>query len=89
MYNNTPSNATVNGASNISHRLLIQADVTGNCYRPLLEATDTGHCYRPMLQANVFAVLIINMLKNLTNVVIGKLSKLVYKQNNLFIFYKV
>ena len=52
-----------------------------------------------MLQADVFAVLFMNKLKNLTNVVIGKLSKLVHKQNcsttffNLYIitslFYKL
>ena len=33
-----------------------------------------------MLQAGVFAVLFMNELKNLTNIVIGKLGKLVHKQ---------
>ena len=31
LYNNTPSNAIVNAASNIT-------------YRPVIEADDTGHC---------------------------------------------
>jgi hypothetical protein len=34
-----------------------------------------------MLQVDVFAVLFMNELKNSTNVVIGKLGKLVQKQN--------
>jgi hypothetical protein len=34
-----------------------------------------------MLQADVFVVLFMNELKNLTNVVIGKLGKVVHKQN--------
>ena len=46
MYNNTPSNAIVNAASNIS--------------------------YKPLIQADVFAVLFMNELKNLTNVLLGK-----------------
>jgi hypothetical protein len=33
------------------------------------------------MQTDAFAVLFINQLKNLTNVVIGKLGKLVHKQN--------
>jgi len=44
-----------------------------------------------MLQDDVFAVLFMNELNNLTNVVIGKLSKLVHKQNcshDFFKFYK-
>jgi len=42
-----------------------------------------------MLQADVFAFLFINKLKNLTNVVIAKLGKLVHKQNcsHDFLFY--
>ena len=42
-----------------------------------------------MLQTDVFAVLSMNKLKNLTNVVIGKLGKLVHKRNiwnNWFLF---
>jgi len=35
-----------------------------------------------MLQVDVFAVLFINEIKNLTNAVIGKLGKLVHKQNS-------
>ena len=35
--------------------------------------------YRPLIQADVFAVLFKNVRKNLTNVVIGKLGKLVHK----------
>ena len=37
--------------------------------------------YRQLIQADVFAVLFMNELKNLTNVVIRKLGKLVHKQN--------
>ena len=55
MYNNTTSNASVNAASNIS--------------------------YRPLIQVDIFAVLFMNELMNLTNVVIGKLGTLVHKQN--------
>jgi hypothetical protein len=55
LYNNTPNNAIVNAASDISHRLLLKTDV--------------------------FAVLYMNELKNLTNIVIGKFGKLVHKQN--------
>ena len=43
----------------------------------------------PLIHADVFAVLIMNEHKNLTNVVIGKLGKLVHKQNcshDFFIF---
>ena len=42
-----------------------------------------------MLQADVLAVLFMNELKNLTNVVIGNLGKLVHKQNcsHNFLFY--
>ena len=36
--------------------------------------------YRPSVQVNVFAVLFMNELKILTNIVIGKLGKLVHKQ---------
>jgi hypothetical protein len=36
--------------------------------------------YRPSVQVNVFAVLFTNELKNLTNIVKGKLDKLVHKQ---------
>jgi len=36
--------------------------------------------YRPSVQVNVFAVLFMNELKNLTNIVIGKLGKLFHKQ---------
>ena len=61
MYNNTPSNAIVNAASNIS--------------------------YKPMIQADVFEVHFMNELKNLTNVVIGKLDKHVYKQNRCHEFF--
>ena len=32
LYNNTPTNAIVNVASNISYRPLIQADVTCRCF---------------------------------------------------------
>ena len=47
-----------------------------------------------MLQVDVFAVLFMNEFKNLTNVVIEKLSTLVDKQNCfhdfvLFFFYKL
>jgi len=37
--------------------------------------------YRPLIQVCVFAVLFMNELKNLTDAVIGKLGKLVHKQN--------
>ena len=37
--------------------------------------------YILLLEANVFAVLFMNELNNLTNVAIGKLGKLVHKQN--------
>jgi len=40
-----------------------------------------------MLQASVFAVLLMNELKNLTNVVIAKLCKLVHKQNCFHDFF--
>jgi hypothetical protein len=40
-----------------------------------------------MLQEEVFAVLFMNELKNLTNVVIGKLGKLVHKQDCSRDFY--
>ena len=43
-----------------------------------------------MLQAGVFAVLFMIELKNLTNVVIGKLGKLVHKQKcsrDFFLFF--
>jgi hypothetical protein len=45
--------------------------------------------HRPLIQIDVFAVLFMNELKNLTNVVIGKLDKLVHKQNcsHNFLFY--
>ena len=52
MCNNSPSNAIVNAASNIS-------------YQPLLDTADTIRCDRPMC---------------LTNIVIGKLRKLVHKK---------
>ena len=42
-----------------------------------------------MLQTDVFAVLFMNKLKNLTNVVIGKLSKLVHKQNCSTTFFNL
>ena len=43
-----------------------------------------------MLQSDVFAVLLMNELKNLTNVVIGKLGKLVHIQNSSHdFFYKL
>jgi len=49
--------------------------------------------YRPSVQVDVFAVLFMNELKNLTNVVIGKLGKLVHKQtcshDFLNFFYKL
>ena len=48
-------------------------------YRSLLEASDT----RSMLQADVFAVPFMNEVKNLTNVVIGKLGILAHKQTVL------
>jgi hypothetical protein len=35
----------------------------------------------PLIQADVFVVLLMNELKNFTIVVIGKLGKLVHKQN--------
>jgi hypothetical protein len=31
LYNNTPSNAIVNAASNITYRPIIEADDTGRC----------------------------------------------------------
>jgi hypothetical protein len=63
LYNNTPSHAIVNAASNIN-------------YRPLLETADTA-----AVRGRLFAVLFMSELKNLTNVVIGKLGKHVHKQN--------
>jgi hypothetical protein len=50
-------------------------------YRPLIQGTDTF-----FVHADVFAILFMNKLKNLTNVVIGKLGKLVHKQNYFFYF---
>ena len=47
--------------------------------RPLISVTD--HCYRPLIQADVFAVFLMNELKNLPNVVIGKFCKFVQEQN--------
>jgi hypothetical protein len=38
---------------------------------------DTGYCYRPLF----LQFFVTNELKNLTNVVIGNLGKLVHKQN--------
>jgi hypothetical protein len=52
----------------------------------------TNISYRQLIQADVFAVLFMNELKNLTNVVIGKLGKLAHKKNcshNFFKFYKL
>jgi len=43
--------------------------------------------YRPILQVDVFAVLFTNELKNLTNVVIRKLSTIVDKQNCFHDFF--
>ena len=40
-----------------------------------------SNSYRPLIKANVFAVLFMNELKNVTNAVIGKLGKLIYNQN--------
>ena len=40
-----------------------------------------------MLQVGVLAVLTMNAIKNLTNVVIGKLGKLVHKHNSSHNFY--
>ena len=45
-------------------------------YRPLLETADTA-----AVRGRLFAVLFMSELKNLTNVVIGKLGKHVHKQN--------
>ena len=69
----------------------IQAVVTCHRYRQLLHATDTGSWYMPQIQADVSSVLFMNEVMTLTNVVhvIGKLGKLVQKQNcsqDLFYF---
>jgi hypothetical protein len=40
LYNNTPSKAIVNVASNITYRPIIEADDA----RPLIGADDTGRC---------------------------------------------
>ena len=45
-------------------------------YTPLLETDDTA-----AVGGRCFAILFMNELKNLTNVVIGKLGKHVHKQN--------
>ena len=55
--------------------------------RPLISVTD--HCHRPFLQADVFAVFLMNELKNLPNVVIGKLGKLVHEQNCSHDFFSI
>ena len=69
----------------------IHAVVTCHRYRQLLHATDTGSWYMPQIQADVSSVLFMNEVMTLTNVVhvIGKLGKLVQKQNcsqDLFYF---
>ena len=55
--------------------------------RILISVTD--HCYRPLIQADVFAVFLMNELKNLPNVVIGKLSKLVQEQHCSHEFFSI
>jgi len=69
LYNNTPSNAIVNAASNIS-------------YRSLLEASDTRSMLQAYVFAVLYIFLYMNEVKNLTNV-IGKLGILVHKHNVL------
>ena len=53
-------------------QLIIIDAASKHIYRPLIQADATARC---------FACLIMNELKNLTNIVIGKLGKLVHKQN--------
>ena len=54
--------------------------------RPLIPVT--YFCKRPLIQADVRPVVFMNELKNLTNVVTGKLGKLIHKQNaTFFLFY--
>ena len=50
-----------------------------------------GRWYRLLIQADVFAVLLMNELKTLTNVVIWILDKLVHKQSRShdFLFYLI
>ena len=55
--------------------------------RPLISVTD--HCYWPLIQADVFTVFLMNELKNLPNVVIGKLCKLVQEQNCSHDFFSI
>jgi hypothetical protein len=52
-------------------------------YTPLLETDDTA-----AVGGRCFAILFMNELKNLTNVVIGKLGKHVHKQNYIRNFEK-
>jgi hypothetical protein len=53
--------------------------------RPLIPVT--YFCKRPLIQADVRAVVFMNELKNLTNVVTGKLGKLIHKQNTTFFYF--
>ena len=55
--------------------------------RPLISVTD--HCYMPLIQADVFAVFVMNELKNFPNVVIGILCKLVQEQNCSHDFFSI
>ena len=55
--------------------------------RPLIQAEVTGRWYRPRLRADFLAVLFMNALKNMSNVVIGELDKLVHKQNCFHDFF--
>ena len=55
--------------------------------RPIISVTE--HCYRPLIQADVFAVFLMKELKNLPNVIIGKLCKLVQDQNCSHDFFSI
>ena len=76
------------------YRQLLHATDTCSCYMPQIQAVVTCHRYRwymPQIQADVSSVLFMNEVMTLTNVVhvIGKLGKLVQKQNcsqDLFYF---
>ena len=74
--------------TSVSRRIKLCNNTPSNA---IVNATSTIS-YMPLIHADVFAVLIMNEHKNLTNVVIGKLGKLVHKQNcshDFFYFYKL
>jgi len=71
------------------NRDISQIDLYNNSPNNAIVNAASTISYRSLLEADVFAVLFKNELKNLANVVIGKLGKLVHKQNcsHDFFFY--